>query len=43
MARERSVNDVCEVLALRWSFRGEFASHVRYVPCHPYIDNLPMV
>ena len=23
MARERSVSDVCEVLALRWSFRGE--------------------
>ena len=24
MARERSVSDVCEVLALGWSFRGEF-------------------
>ena len=23
MARERSVSDVCEVLALGWSFRGE--------------------
>ena len=23
MARERSVSDVCEVLALRWSFRTE--------------------
>ena len=23
MAREKSVSDVCEVLALRWSFRGE--------------------
>ena len=23
MARERSVSDVCEGLALRWSFRGE--------------------
>ena len=37
MARERSVSDVCEVLALGWSFRGiVYASHVRYVPCHPY-------
>ena len=37
MARERSVSDVSEVLALGWSFRGEivYASHVRYVPCHP--------
>ena len=48
MARERSVIDVCEVLALGWSFRGElksivYASHVRYVPRHPYIDHLPMV
>ena len=48
MARERSVSDVCEVLALGWTFRGElfsivYASHVRYVPCHPYIDHLPMV
>ena len=23
MARERSVSDVCEVLALGWSFRGK--------------------
>ena len=23
MARERSVSDICEVLALGWSFRGE--------------------
>ena len=43
MAREWSVSDVCEVLALGWSFWGEFvyASHVRYVPCHHIY--LPMV
>ena len=28
MARERSVSDVCEVLALGWSFRGELFMHI---------------
>ena len=31
MARERSVSDVCEVLALGWSFRGELYMHLTSV------------
>ena len=45
MARERSVSDVCEVVELRQSIRGElegivYATRVRCVPCHPYTDGL---
>ena len=31
MARERSVSDVCEVLALGWSFRGEL--YIKHCLC----------
>ena len=33
MTRERSVSDVCEVLALRWSFRGELQSIISREIC----------